>query len=159
MHPNVARDLVANLTNLGFRVKSLRSAIHQSKRDEIVQAFNDPSSDIDVLVTGFNLSSFGVNLQHACSKGIICQFHWNVSTMLQGIGRIARIGQKHPVDFRIIKTPRSFMEFQEQRFTRKWVRQVLAESRIPASVKGEARTMVAYEICREIFGQRFNRFA
>ena len=150
---------MANLTLIGFRVGSLRSQLHQPQRDELVDTFNDCTSDIDILVSGFGLSSFGVNLQHACHRGIICQFHWNAATMLQAVGRIARIGQTHEVDFRIIKTVNTFMEYQERRFTEKQVRQILAESRMPPQLTGHARTLVAYELCRELLGQRFNRFA
>lgn len=37
----------------------------------------------DVLITS-------VNLQRACRYAIVAQLHWNVSTMLQGMGKISR---------------------------------------------------------------------
>ena len=74
-----------------------------------------------MLLTGMNLTSYGLNLQKVCCKGIVAQFHWSLSTILQGIGRISRIGQSKPVEFRIVRQGASFAEYQEQRMLHKWV--------------------------------------
>ena len=39
------------------------------------------------------------------------------------------------------------MEYQEQRFTSKWVRLVLAEWCIPRTIIGTARVLIAYGMC------------
>lgn len=150
--------IVANATNLGFRVGYLRSKLSQGERDDLIDKFNDPSSGIDIMVSGFALSGFGLNLHHVCAKAIIVQLTWNSSTIMQAVGRISRIGQTKPVTVAMIKVRGSFMCSQERRITKKFAYQALAGSRIPPIIAGDARELLAYELVREAWGQPFNRF-
>jgi hypothetical protein len=49
------------------------------------------------LVLNSSVSSAGLNAHHQCHYGIGACFVWNMATVMQFIGRLFRIGQKHSV--------------------------------------------------------------
>ena len=59
----------------GINVMSITSSISTCERDIVVAEFNKPYTSIQVLITGINLSSFGLNMQKACCKVIVSQLY------------------------------------------------------------------------------------
>lgn len=125
-----------------------------------MQAFNDPTSDVNVFVTSLALASYGLNFHRCCARGLVLQFPWNANAVLQAFGRLVRVGQKEQVQWTILRVADTFHDWQEERICAKFVEQVRAESSIPEWVAStELRTICAYELVRYLFGQPWNRYA
>ncbi|KAF3072859.1 hypothetical protein CFAM422_004886 [Trichoderma lentiforme] len=102
--------------------------------------------------------STGVNLHHACSRGILATFHFNAKTLQQVHGRLNRLGQKEAVIWHNIKVKDSFHDHQERMLLMKWVKQLSAECSLPEWMTGALRELMLYELVRSYFNQPFNRY-
>ncbi|KAI0120408.1 hypothetical protein BJ170DRAFT_269784 [Xylariales sp. AK1849] len=101
----------------------------------------------------------GLNMQACCWNGIIAQLYWNLGTILQGLGRIIRIGQGKEVTWRIIKVNGSYYDIQEDKMCRKFVEVIRNEGHIPSYLtSGPLQRIVAYEQIRVLLSQPFNRY-
>lgn len=61
-----SRQIAANLAIAGFTVYSLTLDTTIAYQDRMTIEFNMPGLDVDILITSINLSSYRLNLQHAC---------------------------------------------------------------------------------------------
>lgn len=59
--------VVAFLRNLCFKVVMLRSDMSETEKTQAMHLFNDPDSDVDVMVASCASAGLGVNLQRACA--------------------------------------------------------------------------------------------
>lgn len=71
----------------GIDATSITSSMSTRERDTVVAVFNNsnPYTSIQVLITGINLSSFGLDLYKACCKVIAGQLYQSLATIMQGI--------------------------------------------------------------------------
>jgi hypothetical protein len=76
-----------------------------TEREAIIADWNDSASNTNVLILNSAVSSAGLNCHHECHMGIGIGFVWNVPVILQFIGRLPRIGQKFPVQFKLVLIP------------------------------------------------------
>ncbi|KAL7798783.1 hypothetical protein V8C43DRAFT_313696 [Trichoderma afarasin] len=102
--------------------------------------------------------STGVNLHHACDRGILATFHFNAKTLQQVHGRLNRLGQKQAVIWHNVKVKDSFHDHQEHALLMKWVKQLSAECNLPEWMTGALRELMLYELVRSYFNQPFNRY-
>lgn len=83
--------------NLGFDVMTIRSVHSAEERTSACAAFNDPRSSVEILLCSLKTTSVSVNLQKSCADVVFVDIPINGNTLLQGLGRIYRIGQTRPV--------------------------------------------------------------
>ena len=122
-------------------------------------SFCSKQSELDALVISQQIVMTGLNLHHACSKGIILQYSWNYWTIEQIKGRLFRMGQKKVVQWYIITTAGTFAMVQEDKMCRKIIPEFLFCGTIPDWIVGKCvQRLVAYEIARLKFGHPWNRF-
>ncbi|KAK9051483.1 hypothetical protein SSX86_028110 [Deinandra increscens subsp. villosa] len=74
----------------------IKGSIHQTSRQKIINAFNDPKSELKVLLASTRCCSEGIHL-HGASRVVILDVVWNPSVERQAISRAYRLGQKKPV--------------------------------------------------------------
>lgn len=48
-------------------------------------------------MTSLQLSSYGLNLHHCCSRSLILQYNWTANAIMQAIGRLTRLGKQKKV--------------------------------------------------------------
>ncbi|KLU89298.1 hypothetical protein MAPG_08272 [Magnaporthiopsis poae ATCC 64411] len=102
--------------------------------------------------------SSGLNLQHACSDGIIATTLWNANTMLQCIGRLVRIGQTKPTTWHILKVDNTVWSWSDARMYRKISFEVMSRLRVEHLQFPLLKQLIAYEWCAIAFSLEFNPF-
>lgn len=80
-----------------FTVKSIHSRVPMGERGSIMKDWNRTDTKFDILVLNSSVSSAGLNAHYNCHYGIGACFVWNMATILQFIGRLERLGQRHAV--------------------------------------------------------------
>jgi hypothetical protein len=70
------------LTKAGFSTLNLRSSMG-TKKNRVIEQFNDPQSDIQAMVTPVISATYGPNLQTACHKGVLIQLLRSGNTIWQ----------------------------------------------------------------------------
>ena len=88
----VTRDLLADA---GVRSAFFSGQESQKRRTQNIVDFHD-DPDLMVLLCS-DAGGVGLNLQHAASCLINLDLPWNPAVLEQRIGRIHRLGQKHPI--------------------------------------------------------------
>ena len=84
------------LGNRGIRSVFFTGAEKRSQRTKSVIEFHDDPS-VSVMFLS-DAGGVGLNLQKAASACINLELPWNPAVLEQRIGRIYRLGQKHPID-------------------------------------------------------------
>ena len=79
---------------LGFNVVGVRAQHKIAERDNIVDSFNDWTSNLQILVTSLRISATALNLQSGCSDVIFINTPSNAQSALQAGNRVSRIGQR-----------------------------------------------------------------
>jgi len=121
--------------------------------------FNDPDADIDALVLNMAVSAAGLNLQGACTEGIILMEGWNRPLTFQAFGRIWRIGNKWLVTFVMLRVPGTYYDVLEDKANRKYAEQLRNECIMPKHFSSVLlQRLFAYELISQYFGLPFNRF-
>ncbi|KJZ73345.1 hypothetical protein HIM_07349 [Hirsutella minnesotensis 3608] len=127
--PWIQELVVSILDILGFNVVTTRPSDKQAHKQSVIDDFNNPAKAAQVFVANINTMAVGVNLQGACSLGILIAYPHNAKTTNQICARLHRIGQKKPVIWHFIRVKDSFHDHQERMSLEKWARQLSAEMR------------------------------
>ena len=77
---------------LGFNVLDIRAVYKLAERDGATNSFNDPNSNVQILVTSLRISATAINLYHNYSDVIFVDTPSNAQTALQASGQVLRIG-------------------------------------------------------------------
>ncbi|KAH6610611.1 hypothetical protein Trco_000631 [Trichoderma cornu-damae] len=157
-HPLTTQIVSALLVAYGVKTLHYLSRHSQAERDEAIDAFNNEASPYTCLVTSLQLSALGVNFHRACHRGLILEIPTNASTLLQATGRLWRIGQKKNVKWKILYARNSFDAAVEWRNLEKYATVLASEGNIDERIKGEARSICAFEIARRQLGQSCSRY-
>jgi hypothetical protein len=142
---------------LGFQVENIRAVHRPEERAAIIAKFNDPNSDVDILITEIRFASVGIDLQPCCRNGMLLAWPWNANTAIQILGRLVRIGQPRFVRWLIFTITGTIYEKHETIIWRKYARQLAAERAIEG-LSGEHGIVAMYELIRQLFNQPFNRY-
>ncbi|KAF4494608.1 hypothetical protein FAGAP_9261 [Fusarium agapanthi] len=156
--PLTSLTLMALLTSINVKALNIRSSHNSDQRSHLVRQFNDPESQVDVLVSSFQLDGFGMNLQGACRHGIVVEYPKNLPTMLHGFGRLWRIGQEYKVYWDVLYLEDSFDGWNETWMTSKYADILAAEGEIPDGILGEYRVICGFELIKRYLGQDSNRY-
>ncbi|THV44125.1 hypothetical protein BGAL_0727g00020 [Botrytis galanthina] len=132
---------------LGFKIMSILSAHKAEDRRKAIEAFNDPKHDVDVMLIGFKIGSYGLNFHHACSKMIIAEYPTSIDILLHVFGRLHRLGQKKVQEIIILFLENSFDGWIRNKMSEKFVNKLLAEGRFDGAdskeMQKEARGILA----------------
>lgn len=112
------------------------------------------------MVIPFSLGSFGLNLQNCCHHGIVLEEPLNTGSLLQALGRIARMGQMNRVEWEILYTPGTFDGFRLSMNLEKHVRNLAAEAHLDESItnEGEIAKICLHELAAIQLGLPFNAY-
>jgi hypothetical protein len=142
----------------GWKVASIGSDHSVAERNAYIDQFNDPDTDIQILLTSMDLSAYGLNLHKACCKGIIVQWPWNANHLLQILGRLPRIGQKRVVEWVIFHMSGTIYDKMQTIIWSKYIKQLAVESKIPKDVHGVWANIAAHGVIHRLFNLPFNRW-
>ncbi|RYP77428.1 hypothetical protein DL771_001223 [Monosporascus sp. 5C6A] len=156
--PWVLQDMLIILQLWGYEVAIIRSDMHQDDRNRIIQAFNNPNSKFQVLLTSIELSAFALNLQWQSCKGMVIQWPWSINHLLQVLGRLIRLGQTRFVEWIIYTVPNTIYDRLEGIIWKKYVRQLAVESSIPRAVTGPLADVAAHSLIQRMFNQTCHRY-
>ncbi|XXG99537.1 hypothetical protein Hte_005876 [Hypoxylon texense] len=156
--PWVQQQLYLALECCGFKTISIRSDHTMITRTRKIADFNDPSTEIDVLVTSMELSAFGLNLHKSCNKGIVVQYPWSANHLMQILGRLPRIGQARVVEWVIYHVSNTLYDRMQTIIYSKYVRQLAVESRIDDSVRSVVAEIAAYSVLFNLFNMATHRY-
>ncbi|WYZ36497.1 hypothetical protein EsH8_II_000003 [Colletotrichum jinshuiense] len=151
--------IAAMLAIAGFNVESVRSCHSESERNAAVQRFTDPRSTVNVFISNTNISLVGLDLHEQCSVGIFVSISWSINLHIQGGGRLIRLGQKHEVEWYMLKVKNSYYDYMERNMVSKWADELLGCSRVPSHIQGWVRYACVFEIIRNFLHQPFNRLS
>ncbi|OIW31534.1 hypothetical protein CONLIGDRAFT_678009 [Coniochaeta ligniaria NRRL 30616] len=112
---------------LGLETINLRPSMSTQTQQTPIDDFNNIRKPCDVMVASMALASVGLNLHHACHRGIVVQFPNSANNVLQAIARLVRPGQKYPVEWILLKVIISYYDQQELAMVVKYCRQLRVE--------------------------------
>jgi SNF2 family DNA or RNA helicase len=124
------------VTQRPVEVGTIVGGVNEIRRSDIVDRFNDPDSNLRVVLGNIKAMGVGLNMQGACSNAIFLDRWWNRGVEEQAEDRIHRQGQENPVMIHIIHAVDSvdnFIKFINER------KQGMAEGTIE---KAELRRMI-----------------
>ncbi|KAL8380008.1 hypothetical protein RB599_009449 [Gaeumannomyces hyphopodioides] len=102
----------------------------------------------------------GPNLHLNCSRGVIASPTWNHNIVIQGFGRLNRIGQSNMVIWHYLHVSDSVFPWLEYRCDQKFMHEVMAHIRPEHPKSITLRVLVAMTIISITFGSYpFNHFA
>lgn len=105
---------------MGFRTLMLSSDMSVTKRQEIIDQFNNPNKDWDVLLIPMSLEVLGHTMHQLCHKVIVNEQAMNKSTEDNATMRICRLGQTHPQEVNRYIMRRTYMLMREKAMMRKF---------------------------------------
>jgi hypothetical protein len=108
-----------NVTNLYFKYNAINARQRQEERNKLISEFNDPDSDVMLLLITNNLGSVSLNLQAACHHIYIMEIPISYNVLIQILGRVNRIGQKHEQFIKLLFVYDTFDQFAMHRLFRK----------------------------------------
>lgn len=121
------------LRTICIQVESITADMPQHARSRVVDRFNDPASDLQVLVANARGISTGVNLHRACAVVAIMGMPDNISVLLQEIGRVHRLGQLLEQEIFLLTTDHSYDQICVAKAMGKALVQSVGESSIALS--------------------------
>ncbi len=135
--PTVQWQLELFLFLLGFNGVSIRAQHKASERDDSVDCFTDPISNVQVLVTSLRTSSTALNLQNDCNDVVFFNCPSNAQITLQAGGRVLRIGQTRIYNMWVLNTDHIYDQVLQWRSTNNMIGILAAQAAIdvtPADV-------------------------
>ena len=109
----------AILELVGIPTASISSTMGSQARANTMTEWNAPDSPLRVLVLNTNISSAGLNCHINCYIGIITGFLWNAAGLLQGMGRLFRLGQPFAVIWYLLHMAKTINDWIQERILRK----------------------------------------
>lgn len=121
-------------------------------RRRTIELFNDPNHDVDVLLTGFRIGSYGINFHHACCKMIIVEYPTSIDILLHVFGRIHRLGQTKVQEIVILFLEGSFDVWVRTTMTEKFLSKLVAEGNFTTDDEKEM-VKEAHKLIAELLGE------
>lgn len=89
--PLIAMYIQWCLNMMGINTALFHSGLSISERNELQARFNDPSSEIDVMVTLYDVGGIGRNFHVDCCHGMLTSAAKNQAAEIQAYGRLVRV--------------------------------------------------------------------
>lgn len=126
----------------------------------MMSTFNDPKSNVNVMILNKRCGSAGLNFHYCCHIGIQLQYDWNIGSLVQGRGRLIRIAQGEEVIWIVMRVNDTAYDFYEWKALKKERMSLETELCFPDWLVEfkYARQLIAYEVLRVAWSQPFHRF-
>ncbi|ELR08416.1 hypothetical protein GMDG_08637 [Pseudogymnoascus destructans 20631-21] len=121
------------LKSIYIRAEVLHAGLNDLQRIALIQEFNDPQSDLVVLVMMYQVSSQGANLDGACHRVCSVTTAINLPSELQVHYRPIRVSQKEKVTIVRLSVVNSHDAWRETKQVDKSIIDVLTKLRSPES--------------------------
>lgn len=105
---------------MGFKTLMLSSDIGPIKRQEIIDKFNNPNEDWEVLLIPMSLKVMGHAVRQLCHKVIVIEQAANKATKDNATMRIPRLGQTHLQEVNRYIMRRTYMLMREKAMMQKF---------------------------------------
>ena len=134
---------------------SLRSTQTQDERAKHLHDFNhDP--DVQILLFNTKLGSQSLNLHVGGHRIIACEMPVNMSTFLQVVGRISRVGQRFPCTVYLLWVTDSYDQILLHKLCKKFVATFAGEGGVVTD--DSDITENAEEVFRDFFGLKYSPY-
>jgi hypothetical protein len=141
-----------------LNVLSVRAGMTAAEKASMFADFNDPNSNVNMLLLNTMVGAAGLNLHHQCHFEILVQMPWSYGSVGQCVGRLVRIGQGEPVTWVIVSLEDTVYNFLEHRASIKEVQSLGASIRFPKHLNNPfVRKLLSYEMLCLLLSQPFNR--
>ena len=110
-----------------LQVRTLRASHLFEERERVVRKFNNPNSDVQVLVTSLLVGATSYNLQNDCHHVVLVDVPTSTNQLLQAIGRVYRMGQKSSVRAWILTVDESFDQVTQAKSASKIIPQLAGQ--------------------------------
>ncbi|KAG8161683.1 hypothetical protein KVR01_008670 [Diaporthe batatas] len=151
--------LFAIMKKASLNVLSVRAGMTAAEKASAFSAFNDPTTNVNVLLLNTMVGAAGLNLHHSCNFGIQVQVPWSYGSSGQYLGRLVRLRQTKPVTWVILTVNDTAYNFLEHRACLKEVQALSATLKFggPHLNTPFSRKLLSYEVLRVFWSQPFNR--
>ncbi|KAI0393714.1 hypothetical protein F5Y17DRAFT_458613 [Xylariaceae sp. FL0594] len=139
--------------HLDVQVLTIASYLTSEERATVVEKFNDPKSNVEVLVCSTRTAGAGIDLHLCCCRGFVVSLGWSANALNQILGRLVRIGQRRFVEWEILSTAGTIYEKHEQIMWGKYAQQIAADAQFDSRITGELGLIVCYEVIRTLYYQ------
>ena len=124
------------------------------ERTKLCDRFTDPDDQASVLICNFRSAALGLNLQTCCHRVVMLDMPDNINTVLQGIGRVHRLGQQHEQEIYILCGNQTYDQVLQAKACRKMICQLCGEASLhmlefTAEEKEEFRLRLRQEALEE----------
>jgi SNF2 family DNA or RNA helicase len=117
------------LSAIGLDFQVIRAGMSQEARSTAIAHFTNPDSTTAVLLTTFSCGAVGLNMHSHCSRIVLFEGSQNYNGVFQTIGRIHRLGQKHPQKAWVLFQDHTVQRLIEANSTKKILPQIAAQFR------------------------------
>ena len=119
-YPQGCESYYKALCFLGFKTLMLSSDVSPTKRQEIIDKFNNPNEDWEILLIPMSLKLMGHAMHQLCHKVIVIEQAANKATEDNATMRIRRLGQTHPQEVDRYIMRRTYMLMREKAMMQKF---------------------------------------
>ncbi|KAJ4397493.1 hypothetical protein N0V93_001723 [Gnomoniopsis smithogilvyi] len=158
----------------GFNFLSVTSSLSATEREEVFSVFNNPAKHYNFLIVPMSIGGTSIELQNDCHKAVIFELPDSFPTILNAIGRIHRVRQRHQQEVIILSLAESYDDFTLSRAFRKFAKELCSKEGFTQAAVGlrtcsrkifdllkrknvSAREVLAGELIRRKFGMQWNR--
>ena len=126
---------------LGLSYASIRSEKTLKQRAEALDRFKNTNSPCTALVASYQTAAWGLNVQQVAAKVVHMEDPYNMATIIQGNGRVHRLGQEKEQEFITLKLDASYDITSAARVARKFESELAGTLVIPedAMINNELR--------------------
>ncbi|UZP40138.1 hypothetical protein NXS19_007954 [Fusarium pseudograminearum] len=147
------------LVHFGYTAITIRTSDIPAARQEVIEKWNDPESDLDVFVGNFNTLNIGVKLHSACHLGIFLNWHLDPTTMEKNFRRLDGPDQREAVQWFLLKQADSYQDNVERLLVQNWIVTSSSKCGLPLWMDNEILEISLCEVMKSLWHQPFNRYA
>lgn len=156
--PFEQQKVCAFLNAGGWKTLRIRPGAQQEEIAEILEKWNNPKDEHEVIVLSTKTASLGLNLHQACHRLIIYSLPENINTLIQVIGRVHRIGQKFIQYVYILTQDSSYDQHLRAKCVEKFVHQILGEAAVYTfNTEGVRQTVLTAQYIESLANNVRNR--
>ncbi|KAI4648529.1 uncharacterized protein J4E79_010151 [Alternaria viburni] len=122
-------DLTLNL--IGVKTLTFHSALSAADRDNLIDRFNSPKDDLQVMVLPYRVGALGINLQRDCSDVKVMSCAENQGTETQATMRPIRMNSPREVTITKMFVQNSLCAYRESKKSDKYIVELATRAQDP----------------------------
>ncbi|KAF4454841.1 hypothetical protein F53441_2711 [Fusarium austroafricanum] len=142
----------------GFNVGTVRASDEPKDDDEIIAEWNDPTSDLEILVANVETAVMDVNMHTCCFKALILDWPLEPDGILRTLNHMVQ-NCETPAIIHMPKIRDGYYDVVERIFCTKWAMQLSQDINLPEWITGAIREICVFEMIKTAWHQPFNRYA